>query len=136
MVRGKFVRNEFPAMQLSHSFSRSSVCFMILAQYSMNPYVYSTGFGRCTFRCSAGPCRCRTGFGTTYGQSCRPVWGKYRACRTHKYGRHLDHGSKIDGSPSLKAQHAHLSPTGYTSPYGSNNHRKIVQTRSDIIRPV
>ena len=43
-----------------------------LAQYSMNPYVYPTGFGRCPFGCSAGPCRRRTGFGTIYGQSCRP----------------------------------------------------------------
>ena len=62
-----------------------------LSQYSMNPYVYPTGFGRCPFGCSAGPCRRRTGFGTTYGQSCRPVWGQYRVCRTHMYGRLLEH---------------------------------------------
>ena len=40
----------------------------------MNPYVYPPGFGRCSFRCSAGPCRQRTGFGTTYGQSCNNTW--------------------------------------------------------------
>ena len=58
-------------MQLSHAFSRFSVCSCdFLAQYSMNPYVYPTG-------------RRRMGFGTSYGLSCRPVWGKYRACRTH-----------------------------------------------------
>ena len=85
----------------------------ILAQYSMNPYIYSTGFVRCPFRCSAGLCRCRKGFGTPYGQSCRIVCGKYRACRTHKYRRLSDltrttlHDSKIIGSPSRKAVHAY-----------------------------
>ena len=89
MVRGKSVRNHPPAMQLLHAFSVCSCDF--LAQYSMNSYVYPTGFGRCSFGCSAGPCRRRTGFGTTYGQTGRPVWGKDRACRTHMYGRLLDH---------------------------------------------
>ena len=90
----------------------------------MNLYVYATGFGRCPFECSAGPCRRRTGFGTTYRQSCRPVWSKYRTCRTHKYGRRLDHarnylyGPQIDGSPSLKAQHAHLSSMAIRSRTG------------------
>ena len=63
----------------------------------MNPCVYPTGFGRRPFGCSVGPCRRRTGFGTTYGQSCRPVWGKYRACRTHMYGRLLDHARLSTG---------------------------------------
>ena len=70
------------------------VFLRFLAQYSMEPYVYPTEFGRCPFGCSAGPCRRPTGFGTTYGQSCRPVWGKYRACRTHIYGSFwTTHGS-------------------------------------------
>ena len=56
------------------------VFFRCLAQYSMNSYVYHTDFGRYPFGCSADPCRRCTGFGTTYGQSCRSVWGKYRAC--------------------------------------------------------
>ena len=92
------------------------VFLRFFAQYSMNLYLYATGFGRCPFECSAGPCRRLTGFGTTYGQSCRPVWSKYRTCRTHRYGRCLDHarinlyGPKIDGNPSLKAEHVHLSP--------------------------
>ena len=99
----------------------------------MNPYVNPMGFGRCPFGCSAGPCKRRTDFGTTYGQSCRPVWGKYRACRTHKYGRHLDHARLSTGPRSTeahlfrKAQHAHCSPTDYTAQYGSNNHRKTIQ---------
>ena len=64
-------------MQLSHAFSRFSVCSSdFFAQYSMSPYVYPFGY-------SAGPCRRRTDFGTTYDQSCRQLWGKYRACRTH-----------------------------------------------------
>ena len=118
-----------PAMR-----SPSSLC--VLAQYSMNLYMYPTGFVRCPFGCSAGLCRCRTGFGTSYGQSCRTVWGKYRACRTHKYGRLLDltcttiYGPKIVGSPFLKAVHAHLSAMGYTGLYRSKNPRKIVQTPS------
>ena len=50
----------------------------ILAQYSMNSYVYSTGFERCPFGCSAGPCRRRTGFGTAslaeqYGSNTWPI---------------------------------------------------------------
>ena len=65
VVRGKSVRNHPPAMQLSHAFLR------FLVQYSMNPYVYPTGFRKCHFGCSAGPCRRHTGFGITYGQSCR-----------------------------------------------------------------
>ena len=59
--------------------------FRFLAKYSMNPYVYPAGFGRCPFGCRAGPCRRRKGFGTTYDLSCRSVWRKYRTCRTHKY---------------------------------------------------
>ena len=74
-----------------------------LAQYSINPYVYPTGFGRCHFGCSVGPCRRHTGFGITYGQSCRPVWGKYRACRTHKYGCLLDHSCLSMGPKSSEA---------------------------------
>ena len=61
--------------------SPGSLCVLpILAQYSMNPYVYPTGFGRCPFGCSAGPCRRRTGFGTPkasladqYGANTGPV---------------------------------------------------------------
>ena len=111
------------------------VFLRFLAQYSMNPYLYTTGFGRCPFGCSAGR---RTDFGTTYGQSCRPVWGKYRACRptcmdvfwtTHDSLRAQNRRKSIP-------VHAHLSATGYTAPYGSKNHRKIVQTRSAVIRPV
>ena len=94
----------------------------------MNPYVYPTGFGRCPFGCSADPCGRRAGFGTTYGLSYKPVWGKYKACRTHVWApfgpRTTLYGPKIVGSPSLKAVHAHLSATGYTAPYGSKNHRK------------
>ena len=52
------------------------VCLRFFVQYSMSPYVYPMGFGRCPFGCSAGPCRRRTGFGTTFGQTCRPVWGR------------------------------------------------------------
>ena len=81
------------------------VFLRFVSQYSMNPYVYPIGFGRCPFGCSAGPCRRRTGFGTTYGQSCRPVWGKYRACRTHMYGRLLDH-ARLSMGP--KSSEAHL----------------------------
>ena len=105
------------------------VFLRFFAQYSVNTYMYPTDLERCPFGCSAGLCRRRTDFGTIYGHSCRPVWGKYRACRTHKYVRRLDHAR-------LKAQHAYLSPTGYTAPYGSNNHRKIAQTRSAVIRLV
>ena len=124
-----------------HMRSLGYLCVLvILAQYSMNPYVYSTGLGRCPFGCSADPYRRRTGFGTTYGQYCRPVWGKYRVCRTHRYGPLLDHARHSTGPKSseayLKAVHAQLSATGYTDTYGSKNHRKIVQTRSAVIRPV
>ena len=68
----------------------------------MNPYVYPTGFGRCPFGCSAGPCRRRTGFGTTYDKSCRP-WGRYRVCRTHMYGRLLDHVRLLTGPRSAES---------------------------------
>ena len=125
VVRGKPVRNQPPGMQLSHAFSWVLCVFLrFFAQYSMNLYVYATDFGRCPFECSAGPCRRRTAFGTTCRQSCRPVWSKYRTCRTHKYGRRLDHARnnlyrpQIDGSPSLKAQHAHLSPMAIRSRTG------------------
>ena len=123
--------------------SPNSMCVLaILALYSMNLYVYLTDFIRCPFRCSSGPCRRRMGFGTPYSQSCRTVWGKYRACRTHKYGRLSDltrttiYGPKIVGSPSLKAVHAHHSATGYMPPYGAKNQRKIVQTGSRVIHSV
>ena len=107
--------------------------FAFLAQYSMNPYMYPTGFGRCPCGCSASLCKRCTGFGIIYGQS----WGKYRACRTYKYGRLFRPRTtllgrlKIVGSPSLKAVHAHL---GYTAPHGSKTHRKIVQTRTAVFR--
>ena len=126
-----------------HMHSPGSLCVLAnLAQYNMNVYVYPTGFVRCPFGCNAGPCRRRTGFGTPYGQSCRTVYGKYRACRTHKYGRLSDlirmtlYGPKIIGSPSWKAVHALHSATGYTVPYGSKNPWKIVQTRSAVIHPI
>ena len=126
-----------------HMGSPGSLCVLaILVQYSMNPYAYPTGFVRCSFGCSAGPCRCRSGFGSPFGKSCRTVWGKYRACRTHKYGRLSDltrttiYKPKIVGSPSLKAVHAHLSATVYTAPYGSKIPLKIAQTHSAVIHPV
>ena len=129
---------------MCHMRSPGSLCVLaILAQYSMNPYMYPTGFIRCPFGCSAGPCRCRSGFGTPYGQSCTTVWGKYRTCRlTHRYGHLSDltcttiYGPKIIGNPSLKAVHARLSATGYTGPYGSKTPRTIVQTPSAVIHPV
>ena len=128
-----------PVMQMSHAFSQFSVCSCDLALYSMNLYVYPTDFVRSPFRCSLGPCRCRMGFGTPYSQSCRIVWGKYRACRTHKYGRLSDltrttiYGPKIVGSPSLKPVHAHHSAMGYTALYRPKNPPKIVQTPSAVI---
>ena len=82
------------------------VFLRFLVQYSMNHYVYPTGFGRCPSGCSGGLCRCRTSFGTPYDQSCRPIWGKYRACRTHKYGCLLDHTWRTRGP---KSSEAHLS---------------------------
>ena len=77
------------------------VFLRFLAQYNMNPYVHPMGFG-----CSAGPCRHRTGFGTTYGQSCRPVWGKYMACRIHMYRRLLDH-ARLSKGPRLQRINKH-----------------------------
>ena len=56
--------------------------------------------------------------------------GKYRACRTHNYGRLSDltrttiYRPKVVGSPSLKAVHAHISDTGYMGPYGSKRPTK------------
>ena len=89
-----------------HMRSLGSLCVLaILAQLSMNPHVYPTGFVRCPFECSVDPCRRRTGFGTPYGQSCRTVWGKYRACRTHTYGRLSDHARL---STSQKSSEANL----------------------------
>ena len=61
----------------------------------MSPYVYPFGY-------SAGPCRRLTDFGTTYGQSCTQLWGKYRACRTHKYGCLLDHARLCYGQNRRK----------------------------------
>ena len=99
--RGKSVRNHPHAMQLSHAFSRFSVC-------SSDFWPSIAWTCTCTPRVSEGApsdevqarCRRRTGFGTTYGQSCRPVWRKYRTCRTHKYGRLLDHARLFTGPKS------------------------------------
>ena len=113
------------------------VFLRFLAQYSMTR--------TCTTRVSegsAGPCRRLTGFGTTYGQSCRPVGGKYRAYRIHMYGRLLFgprttlYEPKIVGSPSLKAVHAHLSATGYTARTSPKMIEKCTVYRSAVIRPV
>ena len=93
------------------------VFLRFLVQFSMNPYVYPTGFGRCPFECSAGPCRRLTDFGTSYGLSCKYCMGAFWTT-TNLYG------PKMVGSPSLKAVHPHLSATGYTAPYGSKKHRK------------
>ena len=115
------------------------VFLRFLAQYSMNPYVYPTGFERCPFGCSAGPCRRRTGFGTTtYGQSCRPVWGKYRAYRTHMYGRLWTTHDSLRAQNLRKpiSESCTCSSFSQYGPLRVQNHRTIVQTRSAVIRPV
>ena len=93
------VRKKSPSCDVIITCVLTVLCvFLIFGPAEHEPYVYPTGFG-----CSAGPCRCRTGFGTTYGQSCRPVWGKYRACRTHMYERLLDHARLSTGPKSSEA---------------------------------
>ena len=112
------------------------VFLQFLAHCSMNPYVYPTGFVRCHFGCSVGLCRCRTGFGTPYGQSCRTLWGKYRACRTHRYGRLSDHAWLCSSPKSSEAHLWKLYSHGQYGPVRVQNPRKIVQTGSAVIHPV
>ena len=162
---------------------------MIFAQYSIKSCVYPSGFRRCPFGCSAGPCRCRMsvpwlvrlgetqesvvrvksvrnlppamqlsfaffqfsvcsydfclvqhvivrvplGFEVPLSDAvracadavraleqptvslalkgthfcifiCKLLWGKYRACRTHKkYGRHLGHARLSKGPKSTES---------------------------------
>ena len=99
------VRTKSPSCDATVTCVLPVLCVFLrfLAQYSMNPYVYPTDSGRCPSGCSAGPCRHRMGFETTYCQSCRLVWDKYKACRTHKYGRLLDHAPLSTGPKSLEA---------------------------------
>ena len=98
-----------------HMRSPGSLC--LLAQYSMN-HVYLTGFGKCPFGCSVGPCRRRMGFETTYGHFFRPVWGKCRACRTHQ------HGAVWAMHYSLRAQNPR-KPISESSTCSSLTHRAI-----------
>ena len=74
-------------------------------------------------------CNCHIQYGANTGPveptSMGAIWTMHDSLR-----------AQINGNPSLKAQHAHLSPTRYTASYVSNNHRKITQTRSAVIRPV
>ena len=104
VVRGKSVRNHPPGdVIVTCVLSVLCVFLRFLSQYSMNPCVYPMGFRRSPFGCSAGPSRRRKGFGTTYGQSCKPVWGKYRACRTHMYWGLLDHAWLSTGAWSAES---------------------------------
>ena len=120
-----------------HMHSPGSLCVLaILAQYSMNPYVYSHGFGKVPLRMQCGHSQ------TPTATRAEPVWGKYRAveptCMDVFWTTHdsLRAQNRRKPSPSLKAVHAHLfQPRGYTAQYGSKNHRKIVQTRSAVILP-
>ena len=70
------------------------------------------------------------GLWKTYSLSCKPAWGKYRACRTHICGPQLC-GPKIVGSPSLKAVHAHCSAMGYTGPKITKKSYKPAAQSSD-----
>ena len=109
-----------------------------LTQNSMNPYVYPTGFGRCPFGCSAGPCRHRAGFGTTYGQSGRPVWGKYRACITHMGAFWTTHDSLQVQNRKPNSESCSCSSFSHElyGPVRVQKSSKIVQTHSAVIRPV
>ena len=125
VVRGKSIRNQSPAMQLSHAFSRFSVC-------SCDFWPSIACARKVPLRMQCGPVQ------TPYG-----LWNTLRPVLQNRIGANIGHvepmdafrrtlyGPKIVGSPSLKAVHAHLTATVYTAPYGSNR-----KTRSAVIRPV
>ena len=109
-----------------------------------NPWVSEGAPSDAVWACAdgAGPCRRRTGFETTYSHSCRPLWGKYRTCRSHKDGRSLDYAWLSTGPQSTEAIsesstciyiyiYIYISFTHWL--YGPNNHQKIVQTCSVVI---
>ena len=106
---------------MSHVFSRFSVCSCdYWPQFSMNPYVYLTGFVWCPFKYSTGPCGYRMGLAIPFGQSCEGVRGNTGPVGHTSMGalrnQHDSLWPKIVGSPCLKVVHAHLSATDYTAP--------------------
>ena len=101
------VRTKSPSCDAIVTCVPGSLCVLpIFVPVYHEPVRVPRGFRKVSpFECSVGPCRRRTGFGTTYGQSCKPVWGEYRACRTYKYGRLLNHARP---STDPKSSEAHF----------------------------
>ena len=137
MVLGKSVRNNPPADVVVICVLPLLCMFLrCLSQYSMNPYVYLAGFGRCPFGCSTGPCRRHTGFRTTYGQSCRPVWGRYRArCMGAFWTMHDSLRAPNRRNPNSEYCTCSSFSHGLYGPVRVQKPSKIVQ-RSAVIRPV
>ena len=127
MVRGKSV----PSCDAVVTCVLPVLCAFLrfLAQCSMNPYVYPTGFVRCPSGCSVGPCRCRTGFGTPslaeqYGANTGHVEPtRMGACRiTHDYRRAQNRRKPISESCTFSSFNHRL--------YGPVRVQKPAKTRT------
>ena len=119
-----------------HMRSSGSLCFLATFDPVQHEHVcVPLGFWKVSIRMQCGPVQ------TPYGlwNNLRPVlqtsMGQIQGLKNQHVWAPIGRLSII-GSPSLKAVHANFSATGYTAPYGSKIHRKIVQTSSAVIRPV
>ena len=114
-----------------HMRSPGSLCVLtIVCPVQHEPVHYPSGFGRCPFGCCAGPCRRRRAL-----EQLTASLADLHGVNTGFVERHLDH-TRLSTSPKSTEAHFRKLKTGSTAPYGPNNHRKIVQTRSAVLRPV
>ena len=106
------------------------VFLRLFAQYSMNPYVTPRvleGAPSDAVRAHADAVRAL--------EQLTASLANLHGVNTGFVERHLDH-TRLSTSPKSTEAHFRKLKTGYTAPYGPNNHRKIVQTRSAVLRPV
>ena len=117
-----------------HMRSPGSLCVLaiFLAQYSMSPYVYPTGFGRYRFGCSAGPCR-RPGFEDRYGANTGLV---EPTCMGFFWTTHDSLRAQKRRKPISESCTCSSFSEGLYGLVRIQNHQKIVQTHSAVIRPV